>query len=462
MLRAIGRNGRKALAGLLAATLTATLAVPAEAQSTRSRKFVRDAETEALLQDYVQPIFKAAGIRANSVELFLVQDPAFNAYVPSGRTIVVNTGAIIDSKTPNELIGMLAHETGHLAGDHTARLNEQLANAQTMATIGALAGIGAAVAGAAAGSGEAARAGSGIIAGSGEIARRSVLSYQRSEEMAADQSALVYLKKTQQSAKGMLDTFKRFADDTLFAARTANPYLMSHPLPRERIDMIQREAQASPYYNKKDPPALVARHNMVRAKLVGFTGSTDEIMRRYPPSDTSVPAQYARAIAAYRNGNSQTGLKILDGLLKAQPKNPYFWELQGQINLENGRAGQAVPGFRKAVSLAPKSGMLKVLLGQALVETGDPSVTNEAIKNLTVGLQVDPNMAIGYRSLARAYAARGDIALADLATAQGEFAGGNYAAARQHAARAQKGLKPGSPGWIRADDIVSYHPDKPG
>ena len=185
-------------------------------------------------------------------------------------------------------------------------------------------------------------------------------------------------------------------------------------------------------------------------------------MRRYPPSDTSVPAQYARAIAAYRNGNSQTGLKILDGLLKAQPKNPYFWELQGQINLENGRAGQAVPGFRKAVSLAPKSGMLKVLLGQALVETGDPSVTSEAIKNLTVGLQVDPNMAIGYRSLARAYAARGDIALADLATAQGEFAGGNYAAARQHAARAQKGLKPGSPGWIRADDIVSYHPDKPG
>lgn len=462
MLGAIGRNGRKAVAGLLAATLAATLTVPAEAQSTRSRKFVRDAETEALLQDYVQPIFKAAGIRANSVELFLVQDPAFNAYVPSGRTIVVNTGAIIDSKTPNELIGMLAHETGHLAGDHTARLNEQLANAQTMATIGALAGIGAAVAGAAAGSGDAARAGSGIIAGSGEIARRSVLSYQRSEEMAADQSALVYLKKTQQSAKGMLDTFKRFADDTLFAARTANPYLLSHPLPRERIDMIQREAQASPYYNKKDSPALVARHNMVRAKLVGFTGNTDEIMRRYPPSDGSLPAQYARAIAAYRNGNSETGLKILDGLLKAQPKNPYFWELQGQINLENGRAGQAVPGFRKAVSLAPKSGMLKVLLGQALVETGDPSATNEAIKNLTVGLQLDPNMAIGYRSLARAYAARGDIALADLATAQGEFAGGNYAAARQHAARAQKGLKPGSPGWIRADDIVSYHPDKPG
>ncbi len=458
----IGRILGGAARALVALAIGAGAMLPAFAQSSQNRSFIRDAETEALIQDYIRPIFKAAGIRSDSVELFLVDDPAFNAFVASGQKMVINTGAIIDSKTPNELIGVLAHETGHLAGDHQSQLREQADRANQMATLGALAGIGAAIAGSASGSGDAAQAGGGIVAGASEIARRSMLGYQRSAEMAADQSALNYLKASGQSARGMLTTFHRFADDTLFAARTANPYLQSHPMPRERIDMIERQAKASPFYSTKDPAALQARHDMVRAKLVGFTGSTEMVMRRYPPSDGSLPAQYARAIAAYRNGNAAGGLAMLDGLLRAQPRNPYFWELQGQIQLENGRAGLAVPPLRKAVALAPRSGLLRIMLGQSLIESGDPKLVDEAVKNLTIGLQSDPDVPIGYRSLARAYAMRGDIPMADLATAQGEFAAGNYEAAKKHAARAQSALKRGSPAWLRADDIVSYTPQKSG
>ena len=458
---AIGRNWGGAARALMALAIGAGCIGPAFAQSSKL-SFIRDAETEALVQDYIRPIFKAAGIRSGSVELFLVDDPSFNAFVASGQKMVINTGAIIDSKTPNELIGVLAHETGHLAGNHQSQLREQAERANQLATLGAIAGIGAALAGSASGSADAARAGGGVVAGASEIARRSLLGYQRSAEMAADQSALTYLKASGQSAKGMLTTFNRFADNTLFAARTANPYLQSHPLPRERIDMIEREAKASKFYNTKDSAALVARHNMVRAKLVGFTGSTDLVMRRYPPSDGSLPAQYARAIAAYRNGNAEGGLAMLDSLLKAQPKNPYFWELQGQIQLENGRAGLAVPPLRKAVALAPGSGLLKIMLGQSLIETGDPKSVDEAVKNLTLGLQSDPDVPIGYRSLARAYAMRGDIPMADLATAQGEFAAGNYEAAKKHAVRAQSALKRGTPAWLRADDIVSYTVPKSG
>lgn len=450
----VGNWARGALGAVFAtAFLSGEAVFPARAEG---KAIIRDAETEALLQDYVRPIFKAAGVRSSAVELFLVEDPSFNAFVATGQKMVVNTGAIIDSKTPNELIGVLAHETGHLAGDHQVNLKQQLDQANRMATIGALAGLGAAVAGAAAGSGDMARAGTGIAAGSSEIARRSLLSYQRSEEMAADQSALNYLQKTGQSAKGMLTTFERFADNTLFSSQRVNPYLQSHPMPVERIAMIEQAAKKSPYYGVKDTPALQARHNMVRAKLAAFTMDSSAILNRYPPSDSSMPAQYARAIAAYCNGNSKGGLIQLQALLKAQPNNPYFWELQGQILLENGRPREAVAPLRKAVALAPRSGLLKIFLGQTLVEAGDAKAVDEAIKNLTIGLQTDPGVPIGYRSLARAYAMRGDIALADLATAQGEFAEGNYKDAKMHASRAKSGLKPGSPGWLRADDIVSY------
>ena len=441
---------------LVAALMAGGLSAAAAQQ--RGGVLIRDAETEALIQDYIRPIFKVAGISSTSIELYLLQSPSFNAFVANGQKMVINTGAIIDSKTPNELIGVLAHETGHVAGGHQIQLRQQMERAKTIATIGALAGIGATVAGAAAGSGDAARAGGGIAAGAGEIARRSLLAYRRAEEMAADQAALNYLQKTGQSAKGMMTTFERFVDNSLFSERRANPYLQTHPMPSERIQLIERAARKSKYFGVKDSAALQARHNMVRAKLSGFSEDSGQVMRRYPPEDVSMPARYARAISAYRNGNSRAALTQIDGLLKEQPKNPYFWELKGQVLLENGRGREALAPLQKAVSLAPKSGLLRILLGQTLVEAGDPKSIDAAIKNLTIGLQADPDVGIGYHALARAYAMRGEIPMAELATAQGKFAEGMFKEAKVHAARAQGALKRGSPGWIRADDILSYQP----
>jgi predicted Zn-dependent protease len=229
-------------------------------------------------------------------------------------------------------------------------------------------------------------------------------------------------------------------------------------MPLDRIQLIDNNARKSPYFAVKDSPALQARHDMVRAKLSAFTESSSLVMRRYPPSDASLPARYARAIMVYQSGQARAALPQIDDLIKTQPNNPYFHELKGQVLLESGRAREAVTPLRKSVSLAPKSGLLRILLGQALIELGDKASVDEAVKNLTIGLQSDPDVPIGYRSLARAYAIRGDIPMADLATAQGEFIEGDFKAAHMHASRAQSAMKRGSPGWLRADDILSYNP----
>lgn len=444
-----------AAAAIAAMLLPAT--VPAGAQEGR-RSIVRDAETEALLQDYLKPIFKAAGIRSTSIEVLLIPDPSFNAFVANGRQMFVNTGTIIDAQVPNELIGVLAHETGHLAGGHLARLRDQIERAKMLALIGGLAGMAVSVGGALGGSGDAARAGMGMGAGVGEIARRNVLSYARTEELAADRAALQYLDATGQSAAGMLATFRRFAEDTMFLSRRVDPYAQSHPMPNERIAQIEEAAKASRSFGTRDSERLVARHELVRAKLAGFTEDAQQVLRRYPPSDRSLPARYARAVAFYRLGNHPDALRQVDALIKASPNYPYFHELKGQILLETGRARPALAPLRKAVSLAPNSGLLRIMLGHALVETGDEASVGEAVKNLTVGLQADPNVSYGYRQLARAYAMRGDLAQAELATAQGDFVDGRIKDAKMHAERAQSRLKPGSPGWLRADDIVTYQP----
>src|SRR4051794_31963748 len=266
--RRFARAFGQALAGL-AAGMLALVPVGAAAQETQGRGLglLRDAETEQLLREYAAPIFKVAGIPASAPQIILVNDRSFNAFVANGRKIFVNVGALMDAETPNEVIGVIAHETGHIQGGHLARLRQQVANAQILSVVGMLAGVGA-VAGAASskdrvgGSGLGAM---GVLTGSQEMIRRSLLSYQRSEEQAADSAALRYLSATGQSPKGMLDTFARFADSGLFRSRAVDPYLISHPLPSERIGQLEHLAKESPYFAKKDPPELQARHDLMRA-----------------------------------------------------------------------------------------------------------------------------------------------------------------------------------------------------
>lgn len=453
---AAARPRRRGIFRSTAAIAVAVLIADASLGAASAASIVRDAEAEALINTYLSPIFKVAGIRSQNRHVYLVPDQSFNAFVADGSSIFVNVGAIIDSETPGELIGVLAHETAHVANGDLARFKQQLQSTKNAALIAGLIGIGAAAAGAAAGVGGLAQAGTGLIAGTGHVARRSLLSYRRSQEAEADRTAIVYLDKSGQSGAGMLKTLERLADDNLFLARNVNPYVLSHPLPRERVLALRDAVARSQYYSRPDSADLVRRHRMVQAKLVGFTWRPDKIDRRYRRGDNTLEARYAHAISAYLHGPLAPALKQIDGLIAAVPDNPYFWELKGQALLERGNPKDAIAPLRKAVSLAPKSGLIRILYGQALVATGSKANLDEAIKTLSIGLQAEPEVSVGYRALARAHAMNNDIAMADLATAQGYFADGAIEDAKRHATRAQAKLKRNSPAWLRADDIISY------
>ncbi len=450
---------RRIVAAATALALLATGAVPSLAQVQRQVSLVRDAEAEALIADYVRPILKVAGLGASSVEVKLVSDRSFNAFVADSRHIFLNTGTVIDSRTPNELIGVLAHETGHLAGGHLIRLREAIARAQILSALAILAGGAAAVAGSRSGMANAGQGASAAALGGVQLGQRSLLAYQRGEETNADRAAISYLEATGQSGRGMLESFRRLAEQQMFSTAFAgDPYTLSHPLAAERLAQLEALVTSSKHYGKLDDPALQARHDLVRAKFLAFTGSQQAVQRAYPQGDDSLPAVYARAIVAWRWAGPQAAVPAIDELIRRQPGNPWFWELKGQVLLESGSPAAAIEPLRKAVSLAPEAGLVRVLLGRALVGAENPGLLKEAVAELTRGLGDDPDQAVGYRQLAIAHARLGDIALADLATAQGAFAAGDIEAARQYATRAQAKLKVGTPAWLRADDIVTYKP----
>ena len=455
---------RKKSTGLVSVTLATALALApassAPAQENRGPPTLRDTETEQLLRDYTRPILRAAGLEKQNIQPVIINNGTFNAFVADGRRIFVNYGAILQSETPNQLIGVLAHETGHLAGGHLSKLREQLAQAQTQMIIAMLLGAGAMVAGARSGSSNngLANAGAAAVTAPQEMIRRSLLSYQRQQEENADRAGVKFLTATSQSAKGMYETFKRFTSESLFAATGADPYLQSHPMPAERVAALEELARASSFWEKKDDPALQLRHDMIRAKISAFMERQDTVFRRYPLSNDSAPARYARAITTYLHGDLRSALTQIDALIQQQPNNAYFHELRGQALLEGGRPAEAIAPLRRAVQLSNSAPLIEMLLGQALVATDNKAYTDEAVAILRAAVARETEAPLGYTQLAMAYGRRGDYAEADLASAQAAFLRGDNKTARELASRAKTRFAIGTPGWVKADDIVSSKP----
>ena len=434
---------------------------PIAAQPNGGLPIIRDAEIEQLMRDYSAPILKAAGLAQQNVQVVLINERAFNAFVMDGRRIFINTGALYDSKTPNEIIGVLSHETGHMAGGHLSRMREQLANAQTASIIALLLGVGAIAAGAATGNSNAAgQVGMAALTGPQEMIRRSLLSYVRAQEESADRAGVKFLNATQQSAKGMYTTFKRFASDMMIISSRVDPYQQTHPMPSERVAALEDLIKTNPYWDRLDPPELQARHDMMRAKLAGFLERPDSVMRRYPSTDTSLPARYARAIAAYRFSGLAVSMPLIDALIQTQPNNPYFHELKGQALLEGTHPADAIAPLRRAVALAPSATLIRIMLGQALVATNEPRYADEAIALLRVAMQRESEMPEVYSQLAMAYGRKGELAEADLASSQAALARGDMKTARELAARAKMRFPTGSPGWVKSDDIVGLKQPK--
>jgi predicted Zn-dependent protease len=445
---------------LLTAVAIAAMSGPAQAQSAPERGLpvIRDAEIEQLLRDYTQPILRSAGLSQQNIRIVIINERSFNAFVIDGRRIFINAGALMESETPNQIIGVLAHETGHISGGHLSKLREQLANASTQSILATVLGVGAMIAAAKSGSQSGGDIGAAALTAPQEAIRRSLLAYVRQHEEQADRAGVKYLTATGQSAKGMYDTFKRLADQMLFSARLVDPYVQSHPMPSERVAALGDLAKASAHWDKKDSAELQQRHDLMRAKLHGFMERPDTVARRYPATDGSLAARYARAISSYRHSDLRNAITQIDSLIQAQPNNPYFHELKGQALLESGQAAAAIAPLRRAVQLAPHPALTQVLLGQALIATNEAKLADEAVSLLRGAMAREPEVPEGYTQLAMAFGRKGDLAQADLASAQAAAARGDMRTARDLATRAKTRFPVGTPGWVKADDIVGAKP----
>lgn len=433
---------RRLLAGLIACMLAVE---PVAAQSRVS--LIRDAEIEATIRAYAAPLFAVAGLDPEAVQVYLVNDARINAFVAGGQRLFLNTGLIMRARNPNQLSGVIAHETGHIAGGHLARLQDALSTATTAAIVSMLLGIAAA---ALAGDGKA--AGAAIVGGT-SLAQRNLLYYNRGQESAADQAGMSYLDRTGQSSRGLLAFFELLEQQELMAAVRQDPYLRSHPLTRERVEAVRAHVARSRHSDAVDPPALMARHARMIAKLRGFLQAPSQTLRQYPATDRSLPARYARAIAFYRMPDLARALPEIESLIADDPADPWFHELKGQVLFEHGRVAEAEPPYREALRLAPGEPLLRYGLAQVLLEVHPNSGATEARALLNEAVRHETRNPSFWRLLAVAYGREGNIGMAALALSEQAASAGRHRTALEQATRALGILPRGSPGWLRAEDL---------
>ncbi len=418
-------------------------------QPVAAQSILRDAETEALLDEMAAPLVEAAGLEPGNVDMVLINDSSINAFVAGGQAIYIHAGLIDAADTANEVQGVIAHELGHITGGHIVRFSEGASAANNISILSLLLGVGAALAGA----GE---AGIGIMQAGQRAALGKFLAYSRVQESAADAAGAQYLSEAGISGRGSLAFFGKLRSQEFRYGRSQDDeaaFTRTHPLSGDRIARLRETYTRDPAWDAPDDPEIQARFVRMKAKLAGFMEPSERTLANFPRTDTSVPARYARAYAYHKAAQVDMALAEADGLLATDPDDPYFLELKGQVLLESGRPNDALEPLRRATELTNAQPLIASMFGHALIATEDESNHPEAERVLRAAVARDRLNPFAWYQLGVVYAARGDIPRARLASAEQQVMTRRYPAALRSAQAAEAGLPVGSPDWIRAQDI---------
>lgn len=421
------------------------LIVPLMPVQASGMTIIRDTEIEETLREWTNPLLVAAGLNPKAVNIILVQSPEINAFVAGGSNIFLFTGLIAAAKNPGELLGVISHETGHIAAGHLIRGREARDRASYESMLAAILGIGAA----ALGGGE---AGAAVVTGGQGAAISNYLSHSRTQESSADQAALRYLESAGYNPSGMVSFLHTMQDQELLPASQQNPYVRTHPMTRERIEAMQAGAAKSAHSDKVYPASWVEGFNRIRGKLIAYI-EPQRVSWLYSDNDQSVKAVYARAIAAYRRSDKANALKLVDQLIVAEPNNPYFHELKGQMHKDFGNLEAAATSYRKAIAIKPEAALIQMDLAQVLIALNQYAPAEVALKK---ALAHESNSPEVHRLLATLYGRQGDEGRARYHLAEAASLMGRFDEARGLLTVSMKHLKSGDATYRKANDLKLY------
>lgn len=408
---------------------------------------IRDAEIEAVLKSYIEPLFEAAKLDPKSLHLYVINSKDVNAFAMGGRAIGITTGLILKANSALQVIGVLAHETAHIADNHIIRGVDAYEKALLQSLLGTIGGVAVGLAGRP-------DAGMAILLGSQDIAGRGLLKFSRSQEGAADQGAARFLDTLGYSSRGLLEFMEILRKEDILSEQFLDPYVLTHPLKSERLDFFRNHLGRSPHAHAELPSQFEENFKRIQIKIAAFTQSTGKTLSQFKPTDTSLLARYGRAIAYLQGSQINESLAEIDSLLKEYPQDAFFWDVKGQILFESGKIQEAAKAYEKAVHFYPNIPLLRVNLAHALIESNDNAHLERAYAELLRAKTEEPDNPFTHRLLAIYYGKKEQTGLAALSLAEMALEVGDLQSAKQQATRSLNFFKDDPVNQTRAKDIL--------
>ncbi len=411
---------------------------------------ISDTETERMIGELIAPLGDAAGIPKGRLKIHIIDDDDFNAFVMGGEDVYVYTGLLKQIKTPDALQAVVAHELGHMIGGHMAQMRDRMAAEMKRTMLIQALGVGLMVAGGNP------SLGAGVLGGASGVAQQSMLAFSRDEERIADNMGVDLMIRASQNPNGFIDVLKQMHEMTGALEEKINPNRINHPRTTERLNNVREYLDKLDYDYIPDKTLTTRRtddYEMVRAKLVGYLDSPAQVREKYPYSDKSDAALYARAIANMQGGNLDGARMGTQTLISRTPDNPYFWELMGDIQYQFGHYDDSVNAYEKSLEMAGNAPQIQTALALVLVERNKPGDNIRAIELCKRALLAE-QMPLTYWTLSRAYG-NTDPGRSDWAMAEYYEMINKHQDAKKYAKRAKKNLKKTEPEYIKADDILN-------
>ncbi|MCV6598896.1 MAG: M48 family metalloprotease [Alphaproteobacteria bacterium] len=409
-----------------------------------AKTVIRDAEIEAYIKSYSRDIFKAAILNPSDITIFLIEDESPNAFVAGGMNIFIHTGLIEMCETPEELIGVIAHETAHIAGGHLARIHSQVENSKNNVLysllLATVVGLGS----------KNSQAGTAILAGGTETSKRGLLHYSRTQESVADSNAIRYLEKNNISSKGLLSFMEKLEKNSLLPESSQAEYLRTHPLSKNRIEIIKNRTASS---NKKSKKLDRVKFDIIKNKIYSFLNPRKVLSKIKQPNNFI--DSYSLVIANYKTGNTEKAIEIIDILITEQKNNPYLHELKGEILRNSGQINKSILAYKEA-NKKVNSALIKIELAKAMSESNNPLYDNQIIDLLNESLRIEKNSLTSWKLLAKTYKKQGNEALFRLSQAEADLLTRDFIKAKFNSKRAENILKEKQKTCQRCKDIVSF------
>lgn len=413
-----------------------------------SEIIIRDVETENFIAKLTKPIFRAANLEQESVSIIILKNKEINAFVTGGQNIFLTTETLLQAKDYTEIAAIIAHESGHIAGGHLAKLREKIERESKKAHFANLIGAGVGII-----TGGGVKAAQGVAGGIQEAIRRNIMAFTRSHEGAADQAALKYLETAKIPAQGYESFLTTLMKRERIRTGNVNPFIQTHPLTKDRLENISnylKNRKTNQNFNKGLQDQFLA----IQAKLYAFLKSSNQTARKYPNKNQQLEDQLANAIVNYKKGKIKKAVLAMDQLIVNSPNNPYLFELKGQMLFENGKLWDSIEAYEQAVKLLPNEALLLMALSQARIATNEKENIVQALKELSRSVNIDSKNITAWYLLSIAYNKIGHQGLSLLSAAEKFILLGDYKTAKNYAKRAKKALPSNSSGKLRAEDIL--------